>query len=53
MKKCLLFFTLLIITIVIAVVTQQQEEYAAVNDVVMGESPTDDLLKVKQVAALD
>ncbi len=53
MKKCLIFFTLLLLTIALALIMQQQEHLSAIDEVVINDATSDDLLAEDKTLALD
>ena len=53
MKKCLIFFTLLLLTIAFAIIMQQKERLPSIDEVVINDAASDDLLTEDKTRALD
>ncbi|MCW5516400.1 hypothetical protein [Muriicola sp. Z0-33] len=53
MKKCLIFFTLLLLTIAFAIIMQQNERLPSIDEVVINDVASDDLLVEDKTLALD
>lgn len=53
MKKCLIFFTLLLLTIAFAIIMQQKERLPYIDEVVINDVASGDLLSEDKTLALD